>query len=173
MNVPNLLTLARLFLTLPICALVLWGGVASVFAFALYLIAAVTDWLDGWWARQYNQGSDFGRMLDPIVDKILVAALFIALAANHTITGIWLLCPIIILAREFLVSGLREYLSPRGITVPVTSMAKWKTTLQMIAVGFLILPFDTTYVIGIILLLVATVLTVMTGFQYFKVWPKN
>lgn len=173
LTIPNLITLARLFLILPICAFTLWGGGAAVFAFVLYLIAAITDYFDGWWARTYNQGSDFGRMFDPIVDKVLVAALFIVLAANHTITGIWLLCPIIILAREFLVAGLREHLSPRGIAVPVTSLAKWKTTLQMMAIGFLILPFTGTYGIGIILLIIATVLTVITGVQYFKAWPKG
>jgi cardiolipin synthase (CMP-forming) len=147
--------------------------VASIFALILYVIAAITDYLDGWWARTYNQGSDFGRMLDPIVDKVLIAALFIVLAANQTIHGMWLACPIIILAREFLVAGLREYLGPRGITVPVTTLAKWKTTAQMAAIGLLILPFDLTYLVGMILLVGATFLTVITGAQYFRAWPKN
>ena len=135
-------------------------------AFALYVIAAVTDYVSGWWARTYNQSSDFGRMLDPVVDKIFVAALFVTMAATGMIGGLMLACPIIILAREFLVAGLREYLGPRGITLPVTQLAKWKTTVQMVAIGLLIFPGLGG--LGTILLLVATALTLYTGWDYVR-----
>lgn len=171
-TVPNLITLSRLALLLPICWLMGGGWSAHAFAFVLYAGAALSDWLDGWWARTYNQGSDFGRMLDPVVDKIFIAGIFIMLSApsnlhpGGTLSGIWLFCPIIILAREFLVAGLREYLGPRGLSLPVTKLAKWKTTTQMIALGLLIFPGMEEP--GLFVLLIATVLTVITGVHYLK-----
>lgn len=165
-TIPNLLTLSRLVLLFPICLCLLGGWTAHAFAFILYVVAAFSDWLDGWWARKYNQGSDFGRMLDPVVDKVFVAALFIMLSANEAITGIWLLCPVIILGREFLVAGLREFLGPRGVTLPVTKAAKWKTTVQMIAIGLLIFPGMSDF--GCLALLIATGLTVSTAIDYMK-----
>lgn len=139
-------------------------------ALALYIVIAATDWLDGWIARTYDQGSDFGRVMDPIADKILVASLFIALAANHVINGWWLALPIIILIREFLVSGLREFLGARNITVHVSKLAKWKTTTQMIALGFLIAARENwdAGIAGLLLLTLATVLTVITGWDYLR-----
>lgn len=166
LTIPNLITLSRLVLLLPICWLLTGGWDAHAFAFVLYVIAAISDWVDGWWARTYNQGSDFGRMLDPVVDKIFVAAIFIMLAATQTLTGLWLLTPIIILGREFLVAGLREFLGPRGITLPVTPLAKWKTTVQMIALGLLIFPGMETP--GLVTLFIAVILTVVTGIHYLK-----
>jgi cardiolipin synthase len=163
---PNILTLARLALLVPICWLLTGGWDAQALAFVLYVLAAATDYADGYIARTYNQGSDLGRMLDPIVDKIFVAGLFVTLAATNIISGLWLACPIIILAREFLVSGLREYLGPRGVSLPVTQAAKWKTTIQMVALGLLIFPGLQD--LGLWTLGVATALTVYTGFIYGK-----
>lgn len=168
MNIPNLLTLARLFLLIPICLLMMGGFTAHVIAFVLYAVAAATDYLDGWWARTFNQGSDFGRMLDPIVDKVFVAGLFVMMAYDHTISGLMLFCPIIILAREFIVSGAREYLGPRGITIPVSKLAKWKTTIQMVSLGLLLIPVGFFHVLGIVTLLAATVLTVVTAHGYLR-----
>lgn len=166
LTTPTLITLARLVLLIPICWLLTGGWNAQAFAFALYVVAAASDWVDGWWARTYHQHSDFGRMLDPVVDKIFVAGLFIMLAANGTISGAWLAAPIIILAREFLVAGLREFLGPRGITLPVTRLAKWKTTIQMIALGVLIFPGMREP--GLAILGVAVALTLVTGAHYVR-----
>ncbi len=171
MNLANALTVARVVLIPPLMALMLAGPLWTMWpALILYSAIAVTDWLDGYIARKLNQNSEFGRFLDPIADKILVAAVFIALASNGTLYGILLAMPVIILTREFLVAGLREFLGPKNVVVHVTRMAKWKTTVQMIALGFLIggKVYDWSAVCGNLLLLLATVLTVITGWQYFK-----
>ncbi|MGL4405867.1 MAG: CDP-alcohol phosphatidyltransferase family protein, partial [Notoacmeibacter sp.] len=122
----------------------------------------------------WQQQSNIGRMLDPIADKLLVASCLLLLAADGTIAGWTLWAAIIILCREILVSGLREYLADLKVSVPVTQLAKWKTTIQMVAVGFLlagtagdkILPY--TSEMGIALLWVAAVLTLYTGYDYFR-----
>ena len=98
----------------------------------------VTDFLDGYLARVWSQQSAFGRMLDPIADKLLVASCLLMLAADGTIHGWSLWAAIIILCREILVSGLREYLAELRVSVPVTRLAKWKTTMQLVAIGFLL-----------------------------------
>ena len=171
LNIPNLLTLARIALIPPLLILMMhphvlmgWG------ALVLYIIMAVTDWLDGYIARAYNQGSDLGRMLDPVADKILVAAMFMALAANGAVNGWWLALPVIILTREFMVSGLREYMGPKGITVHVSKLAKWKTATQMLSLGFLIMAphYINAGICGLLLLLLATILTVKTGWDYLQ-----
>lgn len=167
-NVPNLLTLARLGLVIPIALLLMGGFWGQFFAFVLYVVAAGTDYLDGWWARTHNAGSDFGRMLDPIVDKILVASLLVMLAANHTLGPIGLICTIVILAREFLVAGAREFLGARGTIIPVSHLAKWKTTAQLVAVGLLIPPVPFVQGLGLLVLLAATVLTVLTAVEYLR-----
>lgn len=173
LTTPNLLTFLRLILIIPICLLLPLGWTGQAAAFSLYVIAGATDYLDGWWARTYNQGSDFGRMLDPIVDKVMVAALFIALLAyggpngqGGAISGIFIVCPIIILGREFLVSGLREFLGPKGVIIPVTPLAKWKTTIQIIAIGVLLFPGMQEP--GLFLLVIATGLTIYTGYGYIR-----
>ena len=175
LNIPNVLTMARIALILPLIIMMVSPGFAYIWwALALYTFIALTDWFDGYLARKLNQMSNFGRFLDPIADKILVMAMFIALAANDTLTGWWLALPIIILTREFLVAGLREFLGPKNVVVHVTNLAKWKTTVQMIALGMLIpakLYIDAA-ICGNLLLLLATALTVITGWQYFKAaWP--
>jgi cardiolipin synthase (CMP-forming) len=165
-TIPNLLTFARLFMLIPICVLMTGGIWAQMGALALYILAAASDYADGWWARRYNAGSDFGRMFDPIVDKIFVAGLFIMMASQGSISGLWLICPIVILTREFLIAGLREYLAPKNISIPVSQLAKWKTTTQMIALGLLLVPFWGIPLMGLIVLLAATILTVITAIHY-------
>lgn len=170
-NLPNALTVARVVLIPPLMALMLAAPLWTMWpALVLYSAIAVTDWLDGYLARKMNLNSEFGRFLDPIADKILVAAVFIALASYGTLHGLLLAMPVIILTREFLVAGLREFLGPKNVVVHVTKLAKWKTTVQMIALGFLIggKVFVSSALCGNLLLLLATALTVITGWQYFK-----
>src|SRR4029077_11856185 len=107
-------------------------------ALAIFIVAGITDVLDGYAARTYGQQSSFGRMLDPIADKLLVSSCLLMLAVDGTIKGLALWAAIIILCREILVSGLREYLAELRVSVPVTALAKWKTFLQLLAVGFCI-----------------------------------
>ncbi len=143
-------------------------------ALALFIAAGVTDFLDGYYARIWDQSSAFGRMLDPIADKLLVASCLLMLAADGTIAGWSLWAAIVILCREILVSGLREYLAALRVSVPVTQLAKWKTTVQLVAIGFLIagqagekiLPGTT--IIGIVLLWISALVTLYTGYDYFR-----
>ena len=142
-------------------------------AVLIFISAGVTDALDGYYARKRGEQSAFGRMLDPIADKLLVASCLLMLAADGTIRGWSLWAAIVILCREILVSGLREYLAELRVSVPVTQLAKWKTTLQLVAVGFLIageagdavVPVVTP--IGLALLWLSALLTLYTGWDYF------
>src|ERR1700743_1109012 len=143
-------------------------------ALAVFIAAAVTDFLDGYYARIWDQQSALGRMLDPIADKLLVASCLLMLAADGIIHGWTLWAAIVILCREILVSGLREYLAGLRVSVPVTKLAKWKTTVQLVAIGFLLageaggmgVPVVTE--IGLALLWVSAILTVYTGWDYFR-----
>jgi len=143
-------------------------------ALAVFIIAAVTDFFDGYYARMWNQQSAFGRMLDPIADKLLVSACLLMLAADDTIKGWSLWAAIVILCREILVSGLREYLAALRVRVPVTQLAKWKTTVQLVAIGFLIAGeageaiLPSTILIGLTLLWVSALVTLYTGWDYFR-----
>jgi cardiolipin synthase (CMP-forming) len=136
--------------------------------------AAVTDMLDGYVARMWAQVSPLGRMLDPIADKLLVASCLLMLAADGTILGWSLWAAIVILCREILVSGLREFLAELRVSVPVTRLAKWKTAVQLVAIGFLIagqagdaiLPITTE--IGLALLWVSAIVTLYTGWDYLR-----
>jgi cardiolipin synthase len=193
--VPNILTIMRIVLV-PVFALafVLPGDAARLTAFVVFCIAGASDALDGLAARRLNAGSDFGRMLDPIADKILVAVALMMLVAEHSIHqfnlimspfGLLKLVPaLIILAREILVSGLREFLAGAKVSIPVTVFAKFKTTLQMIAIGAMILtPLADKYLPDIQaitysafaygLLWVAAALTVYTGYVYFRAGLKH
>lgn len=171
-HLANILTISRLLLLPVMIGLFYlesaWGGFAMWLCFVLYVIASVTDYFDGYVARKLNQVTAFGTFLDPISDKIFVATLLLMLVAFGKISGAWILLVIIIFAREFLVSGLREYLGPKNISVPVTVLAKWKTTSQMFAIAFLILAGYSPYAleIGLLLLSAATILTVITGGIY-------
>ena len=175
-SLPNLLTYGRIAaVPLVVCCLY-WPGVEAMrwTAFGLYAVAAVTDFLDGYLARAWSQQSSLGRMLDPIADKLLVAASLLMLVADKSITGYSIWAAIVILCREILVSGLREFLAELRVSVPVSTVAKWKTTLQLVAIGFLIAgPAGETLIpgtvdIGLVLLWIAAVLTLYTGWDYMK-----
>lgn len=150
-------------------------------ALGIFLAASVTDYFDGYLARVWKQTSNIGKMLDPIADKLLVATCLLLLAADtdRTIAGWTLWAAIIILCREILVSGLREYLAALKVSVPVTQLAKWKTTIQMVAIGFLlagpagdkVLPYTTE--IGIMLLWFSALVTLYTGWDYFRAGLKH
>ena len=177
---PNILTYARIAAVPVVVGLLFWqslfGGELWLrwVALAVFIAAAVTDFFDGYLARAWGQQSSLGRMLDPIADKLLVASCLLMLAAGTTIRGWALLAAIIILCREVLVSGLREYLAELRVGVPVTTLAKWKTFVQMFAIGFLIageagekvLPI--TIEVGITLLWLAAILTLYTGWDYLR-----
>ena len=184
-NIPNLLTYARI-LAVPLIVLCFFmegrlqsSDFARWSAFGLFALASITDYFDGYLARIWNQTSNIGRMLDPIADKLLVASVLLLMAADGTIAGWTIWAAIIILCREILVSGLREYLAELKVSVPVTRIAKWKTTIQMFAIGFLlagpagdkILPYTTE--IGITLLWVAALITMYTGYDYFRAGLKH
>jgi len=172
---PNLLTYGRIALV-PVIAILLVIGTPSLrwIALVLYLAAAISDFFDGYLARKWNQGTELGRMLDPIADKLLVGALVAVFAWDHTL-GAWDLIPAVaILLREIFVSGLREFLGPRGVVVHVTQLAKWKTTVQMVALVALFLAplVPGAAPVAIVLLWLAGLLTVITGAQYFLgAWP--
>lgn len=141
LTLPNILTIARIFAVplLIACLFFTSNETARLTAFALFIFASATDWLDGYLARRWQQLSALGTMLDPIADKLLVGAVLMMLVADQTISGMHLIAAIIILCREILVSGLREFMAGAQVSVPVTQLAKWKTTLQMVALALLIL----------------------------------
>lgn len=175
-SLPNLLTYGRIAAIPALVALLFWprDDWMRWIALAIYVAAAVTDYLDGWIARAWSQHSAIGRMLDPIADKLLVCALLLMLVADGTIYGWSLWAAIVILCREILVSGLREFLAELQVSVPVSKVAKWKTTAQLLALGFLVagpagdkvLPYNTQ--IGIVMLWLAAILTIYTGWDYLN-----
>jgi cardiolipin synthase len=183
--VPNLLTYARIAAVPAVVACLYWQDILQGgewlrwVALSLFIAAGITDFLDGYFARKWGEFSSFGRMLDPIADKLLVAACLLMLAADGTIRGWSLWAAIVILCREILVSGLREHLAELRVSVPVTRLAKWKTTLQLIAIGFLlagdagdaIVPVVTP--IGLSLLWLSALLTLYTGYDYFRAGVKH
>src|SRR5258707_9717 len=178
--VPNLLTYARIVAVPAVVACLYWqdillGGIwLRWVAVTLFIAAGITDFLDGYLARKWGEFSSFGRMLDPIADKLLVASCLLMLVSDGTIRGWSLWAAIVILCREILVSGLREYLAELRVSIPVTRLAKWKTTLQLVAIGFLlagdagdaILPVFTPT--GLSLLWLSALLTLYTGWDYFR-----
>ena len=177
---PNILTYARIAAVPAVVACLYWqalldGGLwLRWLALAIFAVAGVTDILDGYFARAWQQQSSLGRMLDPIADKLLVSSCLLMLAADGTIRGWALWAAIIILCREILVSGLREFLAELRVGVPVTQLAKLKTTMQLIAIGFLLAGkagdqvFGYVTVTGILLLWLSAVLTLYTGWDYFR-----
>ncbi|MCR4520153.1 MULTISPECIES: CDP-diacylglycerol--glycerol-3-phosphate 3-phosphatidyltransferase [Bosea] len=175
-SLPNLLTYGRILAIPALVAILFWprDDWMRWLALGIYTVAAITDYLDGYIARAWSQQSAIGRMLDPIADKLLVAALLLMLVYTGQIEGWTLWAAIVILCREILVSGLREFLADLKVSVPVSKVAKWKTTAQLFALGFLIagpagdkvLPGNTT--IGIVLLWAAAGLTIYTGWDYFN-----
>ena len=180
LRLPNLLTLSRILLVpVFVVAFLLHTETGRLIAFAVFCLAGVSDALDGFAARRMNAGSDFGRMLDPIADKILVATALMLLVADDAIGGYRLIAALIILAREFLVSGLREFLANAAVSVPVSRIAKFKTAIQMIAIGAMILgPIADRIVPGALnfaygALWAAAGLTVWTGWVYFRAGLKH
>jgi len=174
-NLPNILTYGRIAAVPAVAGLLMYGGNGARWtALVIYIAAAITDFLDGYLARLWQQQSSLGRMLDPIADKVLVAVVLLVLSADGILFGGHIWAAIIILSREVLVSGLREYLGKLQVSVPVTWIAKWKTTAQLLAVGFLIagpagdLIFAHVTRIGIGLLWIAALLTLYTGYDYFR-----
>ncbi|HEY4941470.1 MAG TPA: CDP-diacylglycerol--glycerol-3-phosphate 3-phosphatidyltransferase [Rhizomicrobium sp.] len=184
-QIPNTITVLRILLV-PVFAIafVLPGDGARLTAFVVFTIAGLSDFLDGLAARRLKQGSEFGRMLDPIADKILVGVALMMLVAEgsvhqfNLIPGLLsllkLVPALIILSREILISGLREFLAGVSVSVPVSSIAKFKTAVQMVAIGAMILgPIADRWIPGslafaYIALWVAAGLTVFTGYAYFR-----
>jgi CDP-diacylglycerol--glycerol-3-phosphate 3-phosphatidyltransferase len=181
LNLPNILTFGRVLIVPIVVACLFWPDEYALrwFALGLFTLAAATDFLDGYLARIWDQQSALGRMLDPIADKLLVSAVLMILVADGTIKSWSLWAAIVILCREILVSGLREFLAELKVSVPVSRIAKWKTTLQLIALGFLIagrageVVLPGTVKIGLGLLWLSAILTLYTGWDYFRVGVKH
>ena len=180
LSVPNILTCARIAAIPVVIACIFYQSILDGplwlrwVAVAVFIVAGITDYLDGYYARIWDQQSALGRMLDPIADKLLVASCLLMLAADGIIHGWTLWAAIVILCREILVSGLREYLAGLRVSVPVTKLAKWKTTAQLVAIGFLlageagdqVIPHITE--IGLLLLWISAIVTIYTGWDYFR-----
>jgi CDP-diacylglycerol--glycerol-3-phosphate 3-phosphatidyltransferase len=182
LSIPNLLTYARLAAVPALAALMFFweGETGRWLAAALFALAGITDFFDGYLARAWSQQSLLGRMLDPIADKLLVGAALLLLVADQTISGWSFWAALIILSREILVSGLREFLVELNVTVAVSRLAKWKTTLQMLALCVLLigdagntLCACNTVNFGLGLLWAAALLTLYTGFDYFRAGLKH
>lgn len=180
MSLPNILTCAKIAAIPVVVGCVFAQSILDGplwlrwVALAVFVAAAITDYLDGYYAQIWDQHSALGRMLDPIADKLLVASCLLMLAAESSIHGWTLWAAIVILCREILVSGLREYLAALRVSVPVTKLAKWKTTMQLVAIGFLItgeageMVFPPITLIGIVLLWLSAIITIYTGWDYFR-----
>jgi cardiolipin synthase (CMP-forming) len=180
-NLPNILTFGRVLIVPLVVACLFWPDEYPLrwTALGLFTLAAVTDFLDGYLARVWEQQSELGRMLDPIADKLLVSAVLMILVADGTIKSWSVWAAIVILCREILVSGLREFLAELKVSVPVSKVAKWKTTMQLIALGFLIAGpagedvLPGTVRIGLGLLWLSALLTLYTGWDYMKAGIKH
>lgn len=178
MNLPNLLTLFRIAIIPVLIGIMAIGGNWVELAFLLYVVACITDYLDGALARRQGLTSDLGRMMDPIADKLFVGGLLLALAGMGGLRFYSLYAAILIMLREILISGLREYMASCNEKIPSTRLAKWKTGIQMVAIGFLILGLGRVYlfenatwylgVIGAVLLWISVVPTLLTGMGYLK-----
>ena len=189
LTLPNLLTLSRI-VTVPVLVALLWWPDSwpqgYVIGFFVYALMGVTDYFDGYLARSQGTVSKLGVFLDPIADKIMVAAVILVLTGKGVIEGIHVIAALVILLRELAVSGLREFLAGLKVSVPVSRLAKWKTTFQIVALGALILlggapdfaiPFTGGWVnpasVGLTTLWAAAVLTVITGWDYLRVGLKH
>lgn len=179
-SLPNLLTISRI-VVIPVIFLSIYIHAVwwSIFAGILFIVAAITDYFDGYLARSRNETSAFGRLLDPIADKLLVVSALLIIVANQMVDELSYIPVGIIMCREVLVSGLREFLAEVKVGMPVTRLAKWKTGFQMTALSMILMSrigivhIGDNYipvwgVLGEILLWVAGVLTFMTGYDYFK-----
>jgi cardiolipin synthase len=183
-SLPNLLTLSRIF-AVPILVALLWypgWELGWLLGFGLYCLMGITDYFDGYLARAQGTVSKMGVFLDPIADKIMVAAVILMLVGTRheaaSIEGIHLVPALIILLREIAVSGLREFLASAQVSVPVSKLAKWKTTFQIVALGALILAGGLPHElwirqVGLGSLWAAAALTLITGWDYFRVGVKH
>lgn len=173
-NFANILTFSRiLMIPLIVGSFYLAGDKAYWISFTIFTLAGITDFLDGYIARKYDMTSALGKFMDPIADKLLIAAALLMMVAFHRIEGWAVIAAVIILCREFAVSGLREFLADLKVSVPVSYLAKWKTTLQIFALGFLLVgkaspDFIDAVFIGEICLWLAALLTLYTGYDYLK-----
>ena len=178
-KIPNILTIGRIIIVpFFVIAFFLPGFYGDIIALILFIVASFTDFLDGMLARMMEQESKLGELLDPIADKIIVAAALILLVMNGTIKNYEVIAAIIILTREILVSGLREFLAKGRIKLPVSNLSKLKTLLQMVSIGLLlsgetgnkIINFQdyNAQTIGIILLWLSAFLTLYTGYEYLR-----
>lgn len=194
MSLPNILTLSRI-VALPLLAFLMWWPDwewGYLMAFALYCAMGITDYFDGYLARSSGTVSKLGIFLDPIADKIMVATVILVLAAQGVLRGPYVgdahvIAGLVILAREIAVSGLREFLGGLQVSMPVSQLAKWKTTFQMICLGALILgrawpwwnveiaglTMNVPHTVGLTTLWAAAVLTVITGWDYLRVGLKH
>lgn len=178
-NFANILTVGRVVL-LPFVVWLFYleaslGDIAIWLCLFVYILIALSDFFDGYIARKYDQITWFGTFLDPISDKVVVSTLLVLLVGFGKVTGIGIILVILIFAREFLISGLREFLGPKNVKMPVTNLAKWKTTVQMLSLGFLIIVEQAPYAgeLGLFLLLLATILTLWTGASYMMASLKH
>ncbi len=181
-SLPNLLTLSRI-LAVPLLVGLMWepGHWPWLLAFLLFCLAGVTDYLDGYLARAHGTVSKIGVFLDPIADKIMVAAVIVMLVHSGIIHGLSVIAGLVILLREIIVSGLREFLAGLQVSLPVSQLAKWKTAFQMIALGALVLAGASDWLlpgvpvrdIGLACLWLAAGLTLVTGYDYLRVGLKH
>jgi CDP-diacylglycerol--glycerol-3-phosphate 3-phosphatidyltransferase/cardiolipin synthase len=179
MKIPNILTIGRIILV-PIFVIAFYipGFLGDLIPFFIFLLASFTDYLDGLLARLYKEESKLGELLDPIADKIIVATALVLLVMNGMIKNYEVIAAIIILTREILISGLREFLAKSQVVMPVTGLAKFKTFIQMFSIAILltgesgnkIISFQeyNAHTIGIILLWLSAFLTLYTGYDYVK-----
>jgi CDP-diacylglycerol--glycerol-3-phosphate 3-phosphatidyltransferase/cardiolipin synthase len=182
LTLPNLLTLSRIF-AVPLLVALLWrpGWFDYTLAFGLYVLMGVTDYFDGYLARAQGAVSKLGVFLDPIADKIMVASVIVMLIAapdNPPIAGWHVIAALIILLREIAVSGLREFLAELRVSMPVSNLAKWKTTFQLVSLGGIILggaipQWPWIRDVGLFSLWAAAALTLITGWDYLRVGVKH
>ena len=181
LSLPNLLTLSRI-LAVPLLVFLLWRPtpVDYLITYVLYCLVGITDYFDGYLARAQGKISKLGQFLDPIADKIMVAAVLIMLISSRKanpvpeIEGLHIIPALVILLREIIVSGLREFLAELRVGIPVSALAKWKTTFQLVALGALILggglpAYPFVHNVGIISLWAAAALTLITGYDYLRI----
>ena len=175
LSLPNLLTLSRI-VALPLLVALLWWPqweAGYLAAFVLYCAMGITDYFDGYLARAKGAVSRLGVFLDPIADKIMVAAVILMLVATGLIAHVHVIAALVILLREIAVSGLREFLAPLSVSVPVSRLAKWKTTLQLVSLGAMILAGAAPRAgwiadVGLVALWGAAALTLVTGWDYLR-----
>ena len=172
-NLPNFLTLFRV-ISIPviIIAIIPQTYLSNWIAVSLYIVACISDFLDGYFARKLKLETKLGKFLDPIADKVLVISIIFILVAIDKISGFFIYPALIIIVREILVSGLREFFAKSKISINVTNLAKWKTLIQMFSLGFLIIGDDFTLIsytmlLGEIGLTIASLITIYTGYKYF------